>query len=92
MDYIIEEKLINELDNILKKYKDTDSLEFWREYYDFIVLSYNHKNRYGLSSLARVLKKNNVKNDKQLIEIYGRGLLIIARNEGEKIYGEYFNP
>ncbi|MBP1939861.1 hypothetical protein [Phocicoccus pinnipedialis] len=72
---------------ILKSYQDTNSLQFWKVYYDFISYSYEDNNRHGLSSLSIILKSYNIKNEKQLLEIYARGLLIIARKEGEIIYG-----
>ncbi|RLK63806.1 hypothetical protein D3H64_02215 [Atopobacter sp. AH10] len=86
----IDHRLDAELNLILDKHTDTTSSLFWEEYYDFIVMSYNIKNRHGMSSLSKILKEKMVVNQKQLLLAYGHGLFILARFNGEKIYGDGF--
>lgn len=78
---------------VLKYHQDSNSDEFWESFYEFIVISYSEEQRHGLSSLSKTLKAFSIKNEAHLIEVYARGLLILAKKEGKKIYGrDGFNP
>ncbi|MCT7827015.1 MAG: hypothetical protein N4Q81_01900 [Lactobacillus iners] len=82
----IDKRLNLKLDSIFSKHDDTTSLSFWKDFYDFIVMSYHIKNRHGMTSLSKVLKEKGVVNQEQILNIYGHGLFLLARYNQEDIY------
>lgn len=90
MTFPIDDRLTIELNSIFSKHSDTTSLFFWEDFYDFIVMSYDIESRHGMSSLSQVLKEKEVINQEQILNVYGHGLLIIARYNKIDIYGGGF--
>ncbi|MBK0348309.1 hypothetical protein JDW15_06620 [Aerococcaceae bacterium zg-ZJ1578] len=90
MKYIIDELLNKELEELFQKHEDTDSIFFWKDFYDYIIKAYQTKNRHGLSSLSIFLKSRNVTNSQQILNVYGHGLFLVARINNEEIYGDGF--
>ena len=87
---MVNREVENKLLELLNRFSNTENLEFWEQFYDFVILSYNFKDRYGMTGLSEVLNKTNIKNKKEILEFYGRGLFLLARLNNLEIYGDGF--
>jgi len=83
--------ILTEILNNLDFNKKRD-IFFWDEFYEFIIASYKVgvSFRYSISMLGEYLKENNISNKREIIECYIHSMNILAKMEGEKLYGNGF--
>lgn len=91
----INEELKCRFEDFVEKYAENSfSPQTWRYFYAFISTAYKlpQLQRPSLSLLSEMLIEKKVENPGDYAVLYAHGLYILALYNGEKIYGEGFNP
>lgn len=50
---MVNREVENKLLELLNRFSNTENLEFWEQFYDFVILSYNFKDRYGMTGCPK---------------------------------------